>query len=597
MEFLKITKLLAQDFFAIPDYQRDYEWTNSQNTSLIEDVFSVVREYNNNTNHFFGAIVTIPYEEDNSVNKCIDFRDFSIVKDNIKHIVDGQQRLTSFSVLIKAIYDLLETETNIAQKIKDNYKDMLRGLFQGQEYDDKGNPAPRIVLNGNTGKYYNNVILNITNQSYNAAFKGAKRLKAAYSLFKTEILSQKAELIKDGIVANEQSFYKRLIDTIRLRLTFVEIECDKSSNAFQVFDSLNGKGLDLTAADRIKNIMMSWSPKGKGPQKWEALVQQIGEQYLTSFFLSLFFYNCGKRISKNKLPEEFKNTYKISADDDFNYFYDDLKESGATYGSLRAARTSKPELNTVLNDFKALQMDQVYVLLFAAAKHYGKASLKTDDFLLFANALLSLLVRMQVCEKSMNKLDTLFSEWINMMKTQSASLTVLANKINEKKKDIAPDADFRSDFSRFAPTETSIELFYLKHLEEYERQQAKDRTPVDKNGITVEHIIPQTLDDLADWYGTTPIPADVRENFKENTVESIGNKAILYGDDNTSAGNNNYTDKIKVYTNGKQGQNQGTPVATFKMIESLLKKYPNQFTHVEVEKRAKALADEAVNIW
>ena len=81
-----------------------------------------------------------------------------------------------------------------------------------------------------------------------------------------------------------------------------------------------------------------------------------------------------------------------------------------------------------------------------------------------------------------------------------------------------------------------------------------NRSKVDDNGITVEHIIPQTLDDLSDWYGNTPIPDVIRESFQESVVESIGNKALLYGDDNSSASNDSYTRNLGVYRKGKRGQ-------------------------------------------
>lgn len=107
MDFLRIGKIFAQDYYAVPDYQRDYEWTNSQNATLIDDVIQLARD-SHSTNHFFGAIVTIPYENGTGINKSIDFNDYGIdAKQNVKHVVDGQQRLTSFSVLIRVLRDLI----------------------------------------------------------------------------------------------------------------------------------------------------------------------------------------------------------------------------------------------------------------------------------------------------------------------------------------------------------------------------------------------------------------------------------------------------------------------------------------------------------
>ena len=595
MDFLKITKLFAQDLYAIPDYQRDYEWTNSQNSTLMDDVFSIMRDPSS-SNHFLGAIVTIPFEESNSVNKSIDFDDYSIEEDTVKHVVDGQQRLTSYSVLIKAIYDALEEDTVVRDAFKNNCLGVIRPLINSSATDSNFRPAPRLILNGNTGHCYNKEILGIRDDSCNRGYRGAKRILNAYKLFKNEVIQKKTEFIDDGICGDEQEYFKKLVDTITKKIVFVEIECDASSDAFQVFDSLNGKGLDLTAADRIKNVMMSWSPAGKGAQKWDALVQQVGEDYLASFFVSLFFFNCGKRVSKNKLPDEFKNTYKNSAQTDFDYFYNDLKNDGIIYGKLRAHKTGVEKLDEILKDFYALKLDQIYVMLFAAAKHFGEDSLQSADYLKFAKMLLSLVVRMQICEKNMNKLDTIFSECIDMMKNQSASLTVVCNKLKEKKLNLAPDNQFEGDFAKFAPKDTKLEEFYIRHLEEYRRKQEGNRSPVQR-GLTIEHIIPQTLDDLALWYGTVPIPDEVREDFHDSVVESIGNKMLLYGDDNTSAGNNDYTTKQGTYRTGKRGQNQGTPIDTFQLVRDLLAHYPSVFNHEEVQNRSKEMAGYAVKIW
>lgn len=106
MEFLNINKVFANTYYAVPDYQRDYEWTNAQNSTLLDDIFNIM--FNDNvTNHFFGAIVTIPFDKDNATNISIDYNEFGIDQKSVKHIVDGQQRLTSFSILLKSILDLI----------------------------------------------------------------------------------------------------------------------------------------------------------------------------------------------------------------------------------------------------------------------------------------------------------------------------------------------------------------------------------------------------------------------------------------------------------------------------------------------------------
>ena len=72
---------------------------------------------------------------------------------------------------------------------------------------------------------------------------------------------------------------------------------------------------------------------------------------------------------------------------------------------------------------------------------------------------------------------------------------------------------------------------------------------------------------------------------------------LLYGDDNSAAGNNDYLTKQNTYRSGKRGQNEGTPVDTFQLVKDLLARYPGKFNHEEVQARAKELAGYAVDIW
>lgn len=596
MEFLQIGKIFAQDYYAIPDYQRDYEWTASQNSTLLDDVLQIARD-NTSTNHFFGAIVTIPYEAGTGVTKSIDFDEYGIdVSRNVKHVVDGQQRLTSFSILITVIRDMVKADSTVSDIFKNKVASrLLDNILLGSDY--KGiNPPPRLILNGNTGVCYNSELLKISDESYNKVYKGAKRLLAAYSLFKTELENGLKQFVEEGLCRNSEEYYERIVTAIKNKVVFVEIECDASSDAFQVFDSLNGKGLDLTAADRIKNIFMSWSPHGKGAQKWNSLVADIGEEYLANFFVSLFFYYTKKRIAKNRLPEQFKNTYKESAQSDFDFFFNDLKKSGVLYGNLRRAKTPSNVVNEIITDFQSLNMDQVYVILFAVAKHFGEEIVNGKEYKEFAKTLQNLIVRMQVCEKSTNRLDSLFANCIEAMKDRAASLSLLTQKLQDEISLNVDDSLFETSFIRFNPSDNKVAEYYLRHIEGYMRREKGNRSPVPKN-LTVEHIIPQALYELSDWYGNNPIPDEIVDDFKQSVVENIGNKALLYGDDNSSASNNNYESKLDIYKNGKQGQNQGTPVDTFQLIHDVVEKCPKRFIHTDVNLRAKRLATYAVKIW
>lgn len=595
MDFLNLKRIFTSKYYAIPDYQRDYEWGLAQNSTLFDDIISLI-DSDDNATHFIGAIVTIPFEPDSATNMSIDLKDFGIKEREVSHIVDGQQRMTSISVLAQALYDAIQSDEELDDKEKNRQCKKFETIIVSDNFNKNDEYAPKIILNQNTGKFYNCAILKVIKQPYSKVYRGVKRLQSAYKFFSKEIQSRKAELISQGVCVNAVDFYKRIVEVLVSKIILVEIECNQSSNAFQVFDSLNGKGLDLTAADRIKNILLSWSPKGKGAHKWDRLVGLVGGEYLTSFFVALFFSTKGKRISKNKLPDEFKNEYKDSATQSFDYFYDDIAEKGRLYGMLREGKTEIPDIDEIINDLNQLNSNQSFVLIFAVASHYGQDILKSKEYYRFLKALSTLVIRMQICEKNTNRLDSLFSDCVNKINHENASLEVITSTLKDYTNKMIPDEEFKLGFSRFSTSDCKVAEYYLRCIEEYVRKKSGDRNVVPK-GLTVEHIIPQTLDDLSNWYGDEKVPEEIEVDFKNLVIERLGNKVLLYGDDNSSAGNNDYLSKKKVYTEGKKNQTQGTPDKTFKLVEELLSDYPEKFTHEEVDDRSKKMAEIALEIW
>lgn len=77
----------------------------------------------------------------------------SVSSKSVKHIVDGQQRLTSFSILLKSILDLIENDSDINDDHKSRMTDAIKRMIFGTAYNYKFNPAPMLALNGNTGRF------------------------------------------------------------------------------------------------------------------------------------------------------------------------------------------------------------------------------------------------------------------------------------------------------------------------------------------------------------------------------------------------------------------------------------------------------------
>ena len=113
-------KNIFKGYYSIPDYQRDYEWKNSQTSTLFDDIRALF-DVPNETTHFIGAIVTIPLEKDYSTHASINFADYGIDCSNVKHVIDGQQRLTTFCLLVAALRDVIMSDDSIDGKKKDKF--------------------------------------------------------------------------------------------------------------------------------------------------------------------------------------------------------------------------------------------------------------------------------------------------------------------------------------------------------------------------------------------------------------------------------------------------------------------------------------------
>lgn len=613
-EMLKsLTDFLGSDMFAIPDYQRDYAWTVLQNETLFLDVISLM--LGNEENHFMGAFVTVSYEKETGVTKTLDFKKFEIDESKVKHIIDGQQRLTSISILVKALYDTIKKyskEKELDDEFEDELSSLRNILFTQKtfKFEDKTKiKKPRLILNGNTGDLYNMLLLDCDKlKAADKRYSGAKRLQKAYDKYLILIEESAKELTDEREFQDYGEYYKKFCEVITENLKFVEIKCDKSTNAFQIFDSINGKGLDLTAADRIKSIFISWSKqKSEGTIYWEKLCSLIGEQYLTHFFVTVFFYQIGKRISKNKLPDEFKKQYK-AMENNFEGIYKSLLDYGQIYSSLRNPKDNNKITNNLLRDLITLKQEQAYVLLFAVIVQYKGSILNPNneikddkEFIQILEALISFLVRVKICEKPTNMLDVFFSSCITKMKENDMSK--IRDLIKNKQEESVGDDLFATSFRELKLANSKEQLYYLKKIEEYLSKENKMRLELNNiKDLTVEHIIPQNLSSVEEWYEEMEVPEEYQNSFKEfkdNVINSIGNMAILYGDDNSSAGNNNIHKKIGTYNKGKKGQDKGTPYHTFNLIREVVDSYyeEKRFTHLEVEKRAEKMSKYAVKIW
>ena len=636
--------------YAIPLYQRKYVWGNEENSKLWDDVKEC---YLNNSNHFLGSLVLMKYERDEYSEKYqADELNEKFGSENVFHVVDGQQRLTSLSLVLAALYrDLLEhddfyrllpdcdtQDTQDWDTLKTDMRNCLMTKIRDRQSKSGKGYIPRIIPVKSIYEVYKGIV--------NTGAHGKRlRIEKAFILHCKNIQELREETLpstnpdllgceKDSSVA-VYDFYHRMFMAIANRMKTIRIVCGAGEDAFQVFESLNGTGLRLTSSDRIKNLLMGRAasecdpmPISKVEAEWNSIEAMVsggkgGTSDIEPFFTSYMFTITGSRVSKKDLIREFTGCY-LPRFDGVKATLKDLRKAADCYGTIvhtdsdyfdndGEAKSLSPRLKMVLSGIRKNNPSQSVVPLLSAAM---KLPLGFDDpdFEAIAQSLLVLLVRHKVCQMSTNRLDTSFESYCQYMNKGD-----FTGAINSLRSDTKDDQAFFREFSKMTfDIQNRIDVirarYYLQMIENYLRMQTGNDRLDPEVEYTLEHIIPQDYD-VDSWFDGFPDEVAKFENeesyrmaFDENVVQSIGNMCLLRRPENSSANNAVYAVKCERY---QQPDEDGkTARETFQLVNQIVAnrmkvdddfvqivEYGETFGPDAVNRRAEALANYALKVW
>ena len=233
--------------FIIPVYQRNYDWKIEHCKQLYDDLVKVIK--NNRKSHFFGSLVSV-YESSGRNTEFL--------------VIDGQQRLTTVSLLLLAMYNiisngiLIPNESSLARQI---YEDFLVDKYQPAETRIKLKP----VKDDQTALemlFYNNRERVL-----------ASNLTINYNYFYDRI--QKQEITID-----------ELFEAI-CKLEIINITLNSDDNPQLIFESLNSTGLELSEGDKIRNYILMGLPSKEQDEYYEKYWNRIEKcvQYDVSSFI------------------------------------------------------------------------------------------------------------------------------------------------------------------------------------------------------------------------------------------------------------------------------------------------------------------------
>jgi uncharacterized protein with ParB-like and HNH nuclease domain len=586
--------------FRIPRFQRQYTWEEKQ----IEEFWDTI---NSDKPVFIGTIIFNVKELNNS---------------NIIEIIDGQQRYLTIQILGAAIRDIILKEGKAEKDSK--YIQKAKGLnarIIGEPDVDDDEKYHNYLITGDSIKKFfkkhiqNNPPVSITESLQVSKKSEEEKVKKAYLKFQS--------LINNEIVGlkylQKYEWLKDLVDDKLSKHFFVKIEIDDENLAYEIFESVNAKGIDLSVADLIKNQIFKnvvgnddkYVDSAKG--KWAQILENLERtNFSLKDFLSYYWSSRYEYVSDKKLYSEIKEKFKLSKkewgsfldslvsnsnylnillnggfEDILEFFEGDRNESLKVYNSLRVLRNTKAKTWIIL-----------YLCLFRNLDSSNPKRIKSklsnrwqiiEKFTFLYFQILSLPGNWyfsqicDFCEKVEEKIQkNKANEVLNLF------TNVLYNNFKQKipssfSKDFIEG--FKSIEYRDEKNSRVIVRYILNEIEE--KIGGKETEGYNEEKVNIEHILPR---DCKEW--------KVTKKAIKPYVNTLGNLTLISKDLNGKLENRVISEKLQLIKDSKP--NLKLVLELIEKIESKhwdFDKIRTEKNFEAIEKRLDDITRTAHDIW
>lgn len=501
--------------FLIPDYQRPYAWEEDECKTLWDDIFEFafpnnnVDDFNSEEEYYLGPIVT--------------FRN----DDGKKEIIDGQQRLTTLMLLLRAFYVKFgKMQDDNSKKMRENIE---KCIWKTDEFGNPNKSALKInseVATDNDKEEF----LKILNTGDATNMKS--RYSENYKFFQKQI---------DGFLSNYPSYFSYLPARILNNCILLPIEADDQNTALRIFSTLNDRGLPLSDADIFKaQFYKYYSNKGQKSifiEKWKKLEEICEKNFnpqsgtpLDELFSRYMYYERAKMGNTSSTTESLRkfyerNKYELLRKDetlenlmDLAYFWNDVADQDNE-------RFSEDVLKKlfVLN-YAPNSMWTYFVSVYYLHNRNDEGELNNDLFNVFLQKTTAFIWAHAVYMPGVNALRTpIYAEMVNIVNNRPVEFL-----------------------------DRKFDLIQLKSM--FENYEFNNNRPITKSMLAwwAYQDIEQPLLSIETSYDIEHIYAKNR-NEKERSlsnvknIEKLGNKSLLEKRINIRASDYRFEDKKKYY--------------------------------------------------
>jgi uncharacterized protein with ParB-like and HNH nuclease domain/predicted transport protein len=542
LSFLQIPKQLF-----IPKYQRTYRWDLKHCKQLWKDLMNAP-----DSGYFIGSIVYIKNSGQaiSSISKYL--------------VIDGQQRLTTISLLLSALRNKIEetedlqlSEEKITSKKLNNYY-----LFNPDEDD---NAKYRLSLTKSDKELFLDIL-----EGREVSETETSNLKRNFSFFVDQIEKNDLKKVYEGIS----------------KLMIIDVSLDhEKDNPQLIFESLNSTGLDLSQSDLIRNYVLMGLPETEQDKIYFDYWYPMEQEFLSSNQPDLFDFfirdyltiKTGKTPAIKGIYESFKD-YKVSLKKTgVEEIIKDLRKFSKHYVNFSIENKEEDlDLSEYFKELRVLRVNVAYPFLMEVYEDYVNQKLSKKDFVFVLKLIISYVFRRFICGVPTNSLNKVFSKIHSAIDLEDYIESLAANLVVKDSYSRFPkDEEFFSNLLEKDIYHMRIRNYILDKFENFEHNEK-----INVEEYTIEHIMPQTVTN--EW--KKELGDDWKEIY-EKYLHRLGNLTITGY--NSRYSNSSFKEKRDM----EKGFNESHLILNKNLgkLESWNKE--------EIEKRGRNLAERAKEIW